>query len=1009
MPVIETYSTLLPQPTDTQRILIAKITKSVTVTTIVSGGAGVVGHGSPQGVVTAPPGTTYGDLDTGDFGYKFTGVGNTGWLALIGGPWAIMFLCCLFSLSGFAQNPIQRNYYTTNANPSSPSATNITVYNNLTVNSNLTVQNVTITNSLTVQSNVTVNNNLTVKGKSTVNIQVTSNLYAVPITNKVLYSDSTGLVSGIPNANGVLTNNGTAFGFGPIPALGGIDITGTNGVIITTNGALRIAGLDPSIASALTNVSTNWVIYSTNIYVNNSYVSNYFVTNVFNNTFMSNYYNTNLYTFVTNQYTTNVSVTNTFTTFNNSYVSNFYQTNIFQDTFNSNYFYTNLFVTTNVFITNLYVNTGVWTNDNNNVYPVVASVASLWFLPGGAARGTNTIDLLAKRTSINNVAAATGSTLVGGLDNGVALGSDYGIVAGGVLNFIDGSSTFDAIVGGSNNEINNGVSSSFIGGGDHNLLYGPRSAIISGGANAIYGDPANLIAASTDSTIGTNSGYASIIAGDSSTINGAVGSDYFSILGGLQNHIVSPSSGFGFILGGRQNAISANHAWTIGDFLTNATASSIDLGFSQSAKVRVDAANLNLIGTMALKQTNGAGAGLVMTSDASGVGSWVALSIPAQVWTNDGNFVRPTFIVESNNIGIGNIAGLTPGASLVQVLATNNTSAMSLGVDVTGFPASSASTLQAILQGTPTDNRHHSAIFSHNLVPGASSGGLYFGNDTASAVYGQADGGTGDTNGACGLNGYATGRAGLLVGVVGEADPSASGSTNVGIVGNVITDAAGTLVGGFFEISDGGADPIIEPAVLLLDHRFGTNDLLIARTNNGATVAKLTASGIFSANGYTDASLTSGQLVAAMGTPPRLVSTNSVPGSIITGTLTNTVNSPGTNGFSSFWLTNGVTTEIHAWSGPTNDVDLLLSRQQYTTITNMAITNFLNVPAIGFERSVVLTVTNSIGNDLTLTITAGGVTSDDGLRVWTVTNKTQRAFSIRVADTGTNVITRTFY
>lgn len=780
-------------------------------------------------------------------------------------------LMALLSFSAFSQAPIQRNYYTTNANPSSPSATNITVYNNLTVNSNINVQNVTITNSLTVQSNVTVNNNLTVnsnlnvRGKSTINILVASNLYAVPITNEVLYADQTGLVSGVANGPGFLRTNGVGFVFSQ------------DGSSLTNVQASSVVGI--------TNVSTNYVIYSTNIYVNNSYVSNYFVTNVFNNTFMSNYYNTNLYTFVTNQYTTNVSVTNTFTTFNNSYVSNFYQTNIFQDTFNSNYFYTNLFVTTNVFTTNIYVNTGVWTNDNNNIYPVIASPASLWFLPGGATRGTNTIDLLAKRTSINNVAAATGSTLVGGQDNGVAIGSDYGIVAGGVLNFIDGSSSFDAIVGGSNNEINNGVSSSFIGGGDHNLLYGPRSAIISGGANAIYGDPANLIAASTDSTIGTNSGYASIIAGDSSTINGAVGSDYFSILGGLQNHIVSPSSGFGFILGGRQNQISANHAWTIGDFLTNATASSIDLGFSQSAKVRVDAANLNLLGTMALKQTNGAGAGLVMTSDASGVGSWGALSIPAQVWTNDGNFVRPTFIVESNNIGIGNIAGLTPGASLVQVLATNNTSAMSLGVDVTGFPASSASTLQAILQGTPTDNRHHSAIFSHNLVPGASSGGLYFGNDTASAVYGQADGGTGSTNGACGINGYATGRAGLLVGMVGEADPSASGSTNVGIVGNVITDAAGTLVGGFFEISDGGADPIIEPAVLLLDHRFGTNDLLIARTNNGTTVAKLTASGIFSANGYTDASLTSGELVAAMGSPPRLVSTNSVPAAFLPNDL----------------------------------------------------------------------------------------------------------------------------
>lgn len=48
------------------------------------GGGGEAGVGSPEGVVTANPGTTYVDTSTGNFWVKQTGVGNTGWLQLIG-------------------------------------------------------------------------------------------------------------------------------------------------------------------------------------------------------------------------------------------------------------------------------------------------------------------------------------------------------------------------------------------------------------------------------------------------------------------------------------------------------------------------------------------------------------------------------------------------------------------------------------------------------------------------------------------------------------------------------------------------------------------------------------------------------------------------------------------------------------------------------------------------------------------------------------------------------------
>jgi hypothetical protein len=48
-----------------------------------SGSGGLAGAGSPEGSVTADPGTPYTDTSDGSFWTKLTGSGNTGWLQLI--------------------------------------------------------------------------------------------------------------------------------------------------------------------------------------------------------------------------------------------------------------------------------------------------------------------------------------------------------------------------------------------------------------------------------------------------------------------------------------------------------------------------------------------------------------------------------------------------------------------------------------------------------------------------------------------------------------------------------------------------------------------------------------------------------------------------------------------------------------------------------------------------------------------------------------------------------------
>lgn len=47
------------------------------------GGAGLSGTGSPEGAVTASPGSVYTDVSNGSFWNKVTGTGTTGWQQLV--------------------------------------------------------------------------------------------------------------------------------------------------------------------------------------------------------------------------------------------------------------------------------------------------------------------------------------------------------------------------------------------------------------------------------------------------------------------------------------------------------------------------------------------------------------------------------------------------------------------------------------------------------------------------------------------------------------------------------------------------------------------------------------------------------------------------------------------------------------------------------------------------------------------------------------------------------------
>lgn len=64
--------------------LYVKVNNAWTLVQGAPGGPGEIGVGSPEGVVTAAPGTTYLDSSTNNFWIKASGSGSVGWVQLIG-------------------------------------------------------------------------------------------------------------------------------------------------------------------------------------------------------------------------------------------------------------------------------------------------------------------------------------------------------------------------------------------------------------------------------------------------------------------------------------------------------------------------------------------------------------------------------------------------------------------------------------------------------------------------------------------------------------------------------------------------------------------------------------------------------------------------------------------------------------------------------------------------------------------------------------------------------------
>jgi len=161
---------------------------------------------------------------------------------------------------------------------------------------------------------------------------------------------------------------------------------------------------------------------------------------------------------------------------------------------------------------------------------------------GGNKRGPYAVDWQKSRTSPDQVAAASYSTISGGTGNSIDSGSLYSVISGGRNNGINTTSDYNTISGGYSSNITAGIYSSVVGGFNQEIS---GSYTVSGGYNndatadyaVVFGDfnlasgvssfcagVDNVASGSSSACLGDNNdatGSQSFAVGDTNTANGA--------------------------------------------------------------------------------------------------------------------------------------------------------------------------------------------------------------------------------------------------------------------------------------------------------------------------------------------------------------------------------------------------------------------------------------------------------------------------------------------------------
>lgn len=204
----------------------------------------------------------------------------------------------------------------------------------------------------------------------------------------------------------------------------------------------------------------------------------------------------------------------------------------------------------------------------------------------------------------NDIINSDYATIGGGFGGKIRSGSDNGTIGGGSGNILGTTAALRSTIGGGSvNQINGATDATIAGGANNSITIGATGGAIGGGVqNKVFLiSTHSTVAGGTGNEIGTSAGAgainSSIGGGNANKILNAA--DNGTIAGGVANQVAT-SRLFGQILGGTSNLVNTpNMGTAIGNFITNLTDSSVEIGHGAAGgnnrKARVDVNGLKVL------------------------------------------------------------------------------------------------------------------------------------------------------------------------------------------------------------------------------------------------------------------------------------------------------------------------------------------------------------------------------------------------------------------------------
>lgn len=162
---------------------------------------------------------------------------------------------------------------------------------------------------------------------------------------------------------------------------------------------------------------------------------------------------------------------------------------------------------------------------------------------GGNKRGTRSVDLQRSRSAADQVAADY-SVILGGANNKMDSGRDYGAIGGGSTNYLKGD--YCTIVGGYSNQAGNSSSTDYatVVGGRGNQALATNSAVLGGYSNVVEATAANgFIGGGYGNRIYSGTSYAAIAGGNQLSLGSSSSASYSFIGNGTSMSINAQYSG----------------------------------------------------------------------------------------------------------------------------------------------------------------------------------------------------------------------------------------------------------------------------------------------------------------------------------------------------------------------------------------------------------------------------------------------------------------------------------